>query len=433
MKIRFYLLLFTVILSLPVTTKAQQVGPDYRGRQDDFRSRLQRGVAVIFSVTTKGEMNSNFYYLTGERIPGRMIVAGHDPASPTLMLKEPDFNNPDAAASITETIKEYISDAEFIWTEAANTERVKKLLELCGLEKKIEQCDYLFYPMREIKDDYELAMLTQAINITAESYNFILKILRPGMSEMDIIDIFMEKQSELGAQGTSFIQAGSGVNGTQVHARASRKIIEKGDLVVFDVGARYSGYTSDISRTYPASGKFTRPQKKIYKLVLNAQKAAIERMVPGEVMRDVQLVAERVLLEGLLKLGLITDSSSPWQRSLYIVHGFYHYIGLDVHDLYTFMSPETATKTYKPGMIMTMEPGLYFRPDLLDRKPQRARDLSDEEWDAFVKATRKNFKKYVNIGVRIEDDVLITTDGNRILSAGTPKEIREIEKAMRER
>lgn len=420
-----------IMLLLPAIMNAQPVSQDYKGRQETFKARLQKGVAIIFSSTARGTLNNNFYYLTGEKAAGWMFVSDSDPSKPNQMLKEPDVSNPDAYSSVIDAMKKNLSEAEVILTEAADIGRVKKILELCGLEKKIERCDHIFYQMREIKDDYELAMLTSAINITAESYNYILGILAPGMTEMEIIDIFRQKQSELGADGTSFIQAGSGVNGTQIHARASEKVIEKGDLVVFDVGAWYNGYTSDISRTYPASGKFTRPQKKIYQLVLDAQKAAIDKMLPGVIMRDVQLSAERTLLEGLLKLGLITNTESAWQRSLYIVHGFYHFIGLEVHDLYTFMSPETATKTYEPGMIMTMEPGLYFRPDLLDRKPPRARDLSDEEWEAFVKATRKNFLKYVNIGVRIEDDVLITTDGNRILSANTPKEIREIEIAMK--
>ena len=419
------------LLLFPANAGGQLAAPDFKGRSDDFVNRIGQGTAILFSSASRGAGNNNFYYLTGERAPGWLVVSGSHLAGNTVLLKEPDLTNPDAYSSVTDILRGYLSGTDVVWAETADTQRVRKLLDLVGPGKEIRICDRLFYQMREIKDDYELATLARAIEITAETYNHILRILRPGLTEMQVIDIFRNWQAELGADGTSFIQAGSGVNGTQVHARASEKIIEKGDLVVFDVGAWYKGYTSDISRTFPASGRFTRPQKQIYQLVLDAQKAAIERMVPGTVMREVQLVAENTLLEGLLKLGLITDIRSPWQRSLYIVHGFYHYIGLEVHDLYTFMSPETATKTYQPGMIMTMEPGLYFRPDLLDRKPPRARDLSDEEWAAFVKATRKNFLKYVNIGVRIEDDVLITPEGNSIMSSKVPKEIKEIERAMR--
>lgn len=350
----------------------------------------------------------------------------------TLLFSRTRTENLIPLDELGDRIAEPLHKYGVLWVSAEDTKRTIEIRNMFVIENGIKSSDHIFYQMREIKDVTELELLTSAIEITSEAYNNTLQSLKPGLTEMEVINEFKQKQLDLGAESTSFIQAGSGPNGTQVHTTATERVIEKGDLVVFDVGAWYNRYTSDISRTFPASGKFTRSQKKIYQLVLDAQTAAIAMMKPGVVMRDVQRVAEDILIKGLYDLGLITDTNSPWQRALYIVHGYYHYIGLDVHDLYPFMSRETATKTYEPGMVMTMEPGLYFPPGYLDKKPGRARNVSDEEYQAFVNATSKTYKKYSGIGVRIEDDILITPEGNQILSDGVPKEIRDIEKAMKQ-
>ncbi len=170
----------------------------------------------------------------------------------------------------------------------------------------------------------------------------------------------------------SFLQAASGPNSTNVHFGATSRPLAAGDLVVFDVGCWVRGYTSDISRTIPASGRFTREQREIYALVLEAEKEGIRRLVPGATFKAAQTAAEDVLMAGLEKLGLVTDIKSAWQRRLYIQHGFGHGIGLDVHDVWNWHSPRLDKVVMAQGMVMTMEPGLYFPEGRLRGVPEAA-------------------------------------------------------------
>ena len=423
--------LLILLLSFSSTIYSQNQ-TDYNQRKLDFIRQMQHGVALIYASNQKGELNNNFYYLTGQTDLSMVLILCSDCKEKEILLSNHVTTNQSQISNLMKKAGSLIAQAEELWVSFDDLEKINGLRNMYSTKKELKNSDYLLYKLREIKDDTEQKFLSKSIAITVDSYNSILQSLKPGMIEQGVIDAFNQKQIDLGAQSTSFIQAGSGVNGTQIHAIPTNKVIEKDDLIVFDVGAWYQKYTSDISRTFPASGKFSKPQKEIYQLVLNAQKAGIEKMIPGQIMLEVQKTVENALIDGLYKLGLITDKESQWQRKLYLVHGYSHYIGLDVHDCYPFMSRETATKPYEPGMILTMEPGLYFPPTYLDKKPSRINDdLSDEEWDLFVEKTRKNFNRYANIGVRIEDDVLITKDGNKVLSTGVPKEIDEIEKIMK--
>lgn len=425
-------LLTIVVLLCSVSPADAQSEVDYSVRQKAFMDKIGDGVALIYASTPRGALNKNFYYLTGKTDTSMvlMLCPGCDQRNLLFAVTRSEDLIPldELGDRIAKPLRQY----GVLWVSVEDTERTGEIRNRFVIENGIKNSDQILYQMREIKDQAEIEILTRAVGITAEAYSTTLQNLKPGLTEMEVIKAFRQKQLDLGAESTSFIQAGSGPNGTQVHATATERVIEKGDLVVFDVGAWYKRYTSDISRTFPAGGKFTKPQRKIYQLVLDAQKAAIAMMKPGVVMRDVQKVTEDILIKGLYDLGLITEISSEWQRGIYIVHGYYHYIGLDVHDLYPLMSRETATKTYEPGMIMTIEPGLYFPPGYLDKKPSRARNVSDEEYQAFVNATSKNYKKYSGIGVRIEDDILITHEGNIIMSQGVPKEIIDIEKVMKQ-
>jgi Xaa-Pro aminopeptidase len=428
---RYLISLFIALLITSGLMVNAQSSTDYERRQQSLMNETRDGMVIIYASTTSGVLNKNFYYLTGKDDLSMVLVLCSECEEKVQLYAATKEAGHYPVEELGDRIGSSLSKFGKLWVSLDDSERTRDIRNLYIRESGIQNLDPLFYRMREIKDDEELEMLKKAVEITSEAYNLTIKTLSPGVTEQAVIDAFKKKQLDLGAQSTSFIQAGSGVNGTQIHATPTEKVIEKGDLVVFDVGAWYNRYTSDISRTFPASGKFTKAQKKIYQLVLDAQKAAIEKMVTGMIMRDVQLIVEDILITGLFNLGLITDVKSSWQRGLYLVHGYYHYIGLDIHDLYPSMSRETATKKYEPGMIMTMEPGLYFPPTLLDKKPARARNVSDEEFAKFVNATRKNYLKYVNIGVRIEDDILITPEGNVVLSSAVPKEIKDIEKAMK--
>jgi len=287
---------------------------------------------------------------------------------------------------------------------------------------------------RVIKDNYEIEILKRACEITAESLNDVFKAVEPGLQERDLALILEYGYARHRSPGKSFLQAASGPNSTNIHFGATDRILKKGDIIVFDVGAYWDEYTSDISRTVPVSGKFTKEQKEIYQVVLNSQKAAIEGMVPGGKLLDVQKVAEDVLIDGLVQLALVLDKKCEWQRKFFIQHGYYHFIGLDVHDVWYDYRRDIDDKVYEPGMIMTMEPGLYFPEGRLDSRPRRIRDLvTEEEFKTFADQIRPLYDRYVHMGVRIEDDVLITKDGNEVLTTRVPKEIKDIEKLMKKK
>ncbi len=287
--------------------------------------------------------------------------------------------------------------------------------------------------MRLTKDADEIAALREAIDLTAEALVEAFRAAEPGMREADLAAIlryaFDRRETE-----DSFLQAASGPNSTNVHFGATARPLAAGDLVVFDVGAWIRGYTSDISRTVPASGRFTKDERAIYGLVLEAEKAGCRKLVPGVTFQAVQTEVEDILMAGLEKLGLVSDVKSPWQRRLYIQHGFGHGIGLDVHDVWGWHSPRLDKVAMAPGMVMTMEPGLYFPEARFDAFLGALKGkVPDAELTAFREKVGPVYKRYVGMGVRIEDDVLITEGGGEVLSGRVPKEIDAIEKLMKEK
>jgi len=293
--------------------------------------------------------------------------------------------------------------------------------------------DPTIFEMRLTKDADEIAALREAIDLTADALNEACRAAEPGMREIDLAAIlryaFDKRETE-----DSFLQAASGPNSTNVHFGATSRALAAGDLVVFDVGTWIRGYTSDISRTIPVNGRFTKEQRDIYALVLEAQKHGCRRLIPGVTFKAVQDEVENILMAGLEKLGLVTDVKSPWQKRLYIQHGFGHGIGLDVHDVWGWHSPRLDKVLLAPGMVMTMEPGLYFPEARFEAILGGLKGKApDAEIEAFREKVGSVYKKYVGMGVRIEDDVLVTESGNEMLSGHVPKEIADIEKLMREK
>ena len=293
--------------------------------------------------------------------------------------------------------------------------------------------DPFLLELRMTKDTDEIQALREAIDLTAEALNEAYRAAEPGLREVDLASIlryaFDKRETK-----DSFLQTASGPNSTNVHFGATGRPLAAGELVVFDVGAYIRGYTSDISRTIPASGRFTKEQRALYALVLEAEKEGCRRLVPGVTFKAVQDEVETILMAGLEKLGLVTDVKSPWQRRLYIQHGFGHGIGLDVHDAWSWHSPRLDKVAMAPGMVMTMEPGLYFPEVRFEAFLEALKGkIPDAELTSFAAKVGPLYKKYAGMGVRIEDDVLITTTGNEILSGRVPKEIADIEKLMREK
>lgn len=247
--------------------------------------------------------------------------------------------------------------------------------------------------LRMQKDEDEVALTEQAIDITDKALQRVLTTLEPGMKEYQAQANFEHMVHYLGAEGPSFPTiAGSGKNGCMLHYETNRDTCQDGTLLLLDLGVRYQGYCSDITRTYPVGGKFTERQRKVYEIVLKANKEVAAQAKPGMTTKELNEICKKVLTQGCMELGLIDKEEDIGK---YYMHGVSHHLGLDVHDV-TVEGVKLA-----PGSIITDEPGLYI-----------------DEWE---------------IGIRIEDDLLITEDGCRVLSAAIIKEPDEIEAFMANR
>ncbi len=298
--------------------------------------------------------------------------------------------------------------------------------------------------MRVCKDDYEVRMLQKAVDITGLGISEVLGACRPGMYEFEIEALLEYVWRRNGSPMPGFESiVGSGENAVTLHYSANNRKMEDGDLLLMDLGAEYGYYTADITRTIPVNGKFTKEQRDIYDLVLRAQKAAIGEMKPGAGMTAAHRMATNVIMEGLHELGLVTDPGSQWQRKFYTIYHICHFLGLDVHDTGSQGIPFSMMRTYlitdtivgrplEKGMVLTVEPGIYLRASGLEQLEMLyGSEAGDEEIEKFIEQVGPLYEKYKNIGVRIEDDVLITDNGNIVLSAAIPKEPEEIEKLMK--
>lgn len=247
--------------------------------------------------------------------------------------------------------------------------------------------------LRMQKDEDEVALTEHAIDITDKALQRVLTTLEPGMKEYQAQANFEHMVHYLGAEGPSFPTiAGSGKNGCMLHYETNRDTCQDGTLLLLDLGVRYQGYCSDITRTYPVGGKFSERQRKVYEIVLKANKEVAAQAKPGMTTKELNEICKKVLTQGCMELGLIDKEEDIGK---YYMHGVSHHLGLDVHDV-TVEGVKLA-----PGSIITDEPGLYI-----------------DEWE---------------IGIRIEDDLLITEDGCRVLSAAIIKEPDEIEAFMANR
>ena len=253
--------------------------------------------------------------------------------------------------------------------------------------------------LRTVKTDAELALMRHAIEITAEAHREAMRAMRPGMHEYEVEALIEYVFHRNGAEHPGFPSiVGSGENAVILHYETNRRQMQDGDVVVMDIGAEYHGYSADVTRTVPVNGRFTPEQRSIYEIVLRAQEAGIQAVREGTPFGDVHRAAAAVVAQGLRELGLI-ESDQEVRR--FFMHGTSHYLGLYVHDVGT-------GGPLLPGTVITVEPGIYIAP---------AEDVDPKWW---------------NIGVRIEDDVLVTEAGAEVLSAGAPRTIADIEALMRQ-
>ena len=262
--------------------------------------------------------------------------------------------------------------------------------------------------MRQIKSDDEIALLQHAIDITAHGFDAAMRTAAPGVHEYEVQAALERPFRQLGSprNGYPSIVAG-GANACVLHYIRNRDELGPEDLLLIDAGAEYGYYTADVTRTWPVSGTFTAPQREIYELTLEAQRKAIAEVKPGVGFDDVHRVATRTLIQGLIDLSIMEGSVDGIMEQQtyrdYYMHATSHWLGLDVHDCGPYRDDRGQVRL-RPGMVLTVEPGLYFGP-----QARKAPDI------------------YKGIGIRIEDDVLVTEDGCRVLSEAIPKEPAELE------
>jgi len=252
--------------------------------------------------------------------------------------------------------------------------------------------------LREIKSQEEIVLMQKAMDITIDGFNEMFKQLKPGMTEYQAQAIIEFHSKKGGSEYMGYPSiCGGGNNSCVLHYTFNRKTLESGDLLLIDMGAEYHGYTADITRTVPVNGKFSEEQKIIYNLVLEAQNAGIAQCKKGKSFNDAHAAAYNVIATGLMQLGITTSTS---QANKYFMHGTSHYLGLDVHDV-------GAYQKLQAGVVMTVEPGIYI----------------DQGSNCD--------KKWWGIGVRIEDDILVT-DGEPVnMTRALVRSVEEIEGAMR--
>ena len=257
--------------------------------------------------------------------------------------------------------------------------------------------------LRTVKTEEEVELIRRAIDITTDAHRAVMEQVEPGWAEYEIEALVEYTFKRQGAEYPGFPSiVGSGENAVILHYESNRRTTEPGDVVVIDIGAEVHGYTADVTRTIPVDGRFSEEQRAIYDIVYRAQQAGIEAAQAGAPVAATHQAAAVVLAQGLAELGLISGPRDGRGLRRFFMHGTSHYLGLDVHDVGT-------GEPMEPGTVITVEPGLYIAP---------AEDIDPKWW---------------NIGVRIEDDILITERGPVILSDGAPRSAEEVEALMQGR
>lgn len=375
-------------------------------------------------------VNRNFYYLTGISQENSIFLAYKQDGivNEFLFIQENDENiekwvgrritieeaRETSGINNVLSLNSFHSELDLILTKKkTGLEDLKtlyldlepqNLLDDFKTTKDVGEALVLNYPWLTLKDIYrtiilkrmvkspaEVAEIQEAINKTNMGLKNILKKIRPGLYEYQLSSLFYYTIQDYDHSELSFPTiCASGVNATTLHYPFANDVIKDDELVLFDLGSQNNKYCGDISRTYPASGKFTDKQKEIYSIVLNCNKEIIKAIKPGVTLKELSTLATKILAEGLLNLGIIENET---EIKKYYFHSIGHHLGLDTHD------PSDNTLPLVPGNVITDEPGLYI--------------------------------KELGIGIRIEDDILVTEDGSYNLSNGIIKEVNDIEKALK--
>ncbi|MBV9988816.1 MAG: aminopeptidase P family protein [Chitinophagaceae bacterium] len=449
--------LLLLLLASPLLTQAQQnteypndyLSPAFHaGRRAAFREMMPaRSVALFFASQVRVRNNDvdfqfaqskNFYYLTGLEEPNSLLLIFKEPVTildktgTEFLFVQPrnpqqemwtgkilgvdgvkerykfdnvfthdkfnagtiDFSKFDSVLSLFRQ-EDIVSKFKRVADPLSRMALITDSLLVATKAPMSASTRIIMSRLRGIKQPEEIALMEKVTNMSVAGHNEVMRTVKPGMTEYQAQAVMEYMFKKNGAEFVGYPSInGSGPNSCILHYETNQRLMKDGDLLLSDCAAEYHGYSADVTRTIPVNGKFTPEQKAIYEIVLEAQDSAFEKCRPGIAFGEVHAAAQRVITRGLTRLGII---GTPQEVRTYFPHGTSHHLGLDVHDL-------GSRGALEEGACFTVEPGIYIPPN----------SKCDPKW--------------WNIGVRIEDDVLITKTGYRNLSVAAPRTVAEIEK-----
>ncbi len=426
-----------------------------RRRKTLMRQMDENSIAILFTAPARTRNrdveypfrpDSDFYYLTGFPEPEAVmvLVPGRPEGEFLLFVRERDLAKEiwhGRRAGLEGACDEYGADDAFPIGDVDDIvpgliENRDRVFYAMGVYPEVDQqvmgwvsrvrsraragvsvpgefvaLDQLIHEMRLFKSAGELRLMRRAIEVSAAAHRRAMQVARPGMTEYQVEAELLHTFMTGGSRAPAYPPiVGSGENGVILHYTENRAPLRDGDLLLIDAGAEYEYYAADITRTFPVNGQFTPPQRALYELVLEAQHAAIAKVRPGNHWNEPHEAAVDTITRGLVDLGLLKGRASRLVKDEaykpFYMHRTGHWLGMDVHDVGDY-KVDGEWRVLEPGMVMTVEPGLYVAPN--------ARGVPKRWW---------------GIGIRIEDDVLVTKDGAEVLSRAVPKEPDEVEAVM---
>jgi Xaa-Pro aminopeptidase len=432
---------------------------DFQRRRSQLLSKIAGGTA-IFNAAPQAVMHNDveynfrqdsaFYYLTGfNETDAVAVFAPHHDEHQYILFVQPKDRAKETWSGYrvgVEAAKEHYG-ADMVYPIAELDEHLPKYLEKAdklyyhfGIDQAfntrilnyyqsgIRQYDRrgtgplsivdpmtIMSSLRLHKSDYELSQMRQAVAIAAEAHNLAITKRKPGLYEYELqaeMEMIFRQHGAIGPAYPSIVA--SGANSCILHYVENDRQMQDGELLLIDAGCSVNYYNSDITRTYPVGDRFSPEQRILYELVLKAQLAAIDKIKPGNPWNEFDDTAVRVITEGLIELGLIVgEIDTVIKEKLYkpfFMHGTGHWLGLDVHDVGGRKTGD-LWHTFAPNQVITAEPGIYIRSDF---EPLEGQPQVPDRW--------------LGIGIRIEDDILVTQDGNEVLTAAVPKAIEALER-----
>jgi len=416
---------------------------EYKKRRDTLAKKLSNNsIAIVFSSEQTTRSNdteypyrqaSNFYYLTGfkednahlvflktkNKVKSIMFVQkryqsielwsgerlGVKRAKKRFLVDEVYVSD-----DFKTKIKEFMAGKKHLYSDLnPKDKRVKKLLKLSRNFKTHQNISEIIQKMRLFKSSAEIELIKEAINITTKAHHRVMSSDKVDKNELELqamIEYEFKKNGAYSDAYTSIVACGNSAN--TLHYIENNKSLVEGELILIDAGCEYNYYASDITRTIPVNGKYTDSQRELYNLVLETQEKIINMIKPNVKRTSLQKRAEKLLTKGMIKLGILKGDYKKLikkqEHKKYYPHGIGHWMGIDVHDPAPYKDDKEQEIPLQKGMVLTIEPGLYIDKD-----------------DKSVP------KKYRGIGIRIEDDILVTKDGYENLSKSIAKTIEEIE------